>query len=95
MPRKKAALKVINEKWEGTDWHGKQKISKLKPFSVSNFTFYPCNFRENIKKGYIYFLLCRGRFGYTITENNSPMFKTKQEAEAFVLNNKNFSLKPV
>lgn len=72
-----------------------EKLVLPKPFEISNFKFYPVNYSESKKAGYKYFLLCKDLFDCVKCEKLSPRVKSKEEAEAFVYNNKNFSLKPV
>jgi len=72
-----------------------EKVDILKAFEVSNFKFYPCNYSVSKKQGYVYYLLCRDLFGCLKCEKQSPRFSSKEEASHFVLNNRDFSIRPV
>jgi len=65
-----------------------------KPFEVGFYKFFPCSLPKHTKNGMKFFLLCRGISGLWITETDSPKFKNKAEAERFVENNKDMSIKP-
>ena len=65
-----------------------------KPFEMGWYKFYPCSMTKHTKNGMKFFLLCRGITGLWLTEDKCPKFKNKNEAEQFVQNNKDMSIKP-
>lgn len=89
MDKKKVGLTIKHE------YKKSQKIEILKGFEVSNFKFFPCNYSVSKKQGFVYFLLCRDLMGCYKCEKESPRFKSKQEAADFVVNNRDFSIRPV
>lgn len=90
MPRKKVGITIINE-FKSTG----KKVFEHKPFEIGSFKFFPCNFTHHKKAGFYYFLLCRDSIGHPKCERLSPVFKDRKEAEDFVYNRTNFSIRPV
>ena len=73
----------------GTTWKeskvNKKKIKPelIKPFDIKHFRFFPCNYQKNTRKGFVYYLAIRNHKGILILENNSPMFKSREECLEF------------
>ena len=67
----------------------------LKPFQIRHYRFFPCCWAASLKEKYVYYLINRKQNAYIIThELNSPRFKSREEAVAFVSNNKDYSFIP-
>jgi hypothetical protein len=74
--------------WKEQDKEKKSKNKKFKnqpkkenkPFQVSNYRFFPCNWSNNIKEGYEYYLIIRG-YSTTLVrhESDSPRFKSEKD----------------
>ena len=66
--------------------HKKDKLKKelIKPFKYRHFTFYPCQVARHIKAGFIYYLNAATRSRKIIIEENSHLFKNKEDAIRFV-----------
>jgi hypothetical protein len=63
----------------------KKKVKDdIKPFRIKNYNFFPCCLKSNIKEGLLYYLAIKNYKGINIIEQNSPKFKSREDAEAFV-----------
>ena len=62
-----------------------KKIPKneVKSFSIRNYNFFPCAHKSSTSAGFLYYLAIKNRKGINQIEQNSPKFKTKQEAIEF------------
>lgn len=84
-----------------SDYKNKKKPKKSKDkelkkaFQVSNYRFFPCNWSNNIKEGYEYYLIIR-EYSTTLVrhESDSPRFKSEKEAKEFAITNKDYSFVP-
>jgi hypothetical protein len=89
--------------WKEQDKEKKTKNKKFKnqpkkenkPFQVSNYRFFPCNWSNNIEEGYEYYLIIRG-YSTTLVrhESDSPRFKSEKDAKEFAITNKDYSFVP-
>lgn len=66
----------------------KNKPVQIRAFSHKHYQFFPCSVTKLRKAGYVYYLLTRTRSGILLIEENSPRFKTKEEAIAFATEHK-------
>ena len=79
------------------DWQKylKKENKRLEnPVTYKHYSFYLCQFPASLKAGYLYYLMVRNR-RRILAETESPRFKTKTEALAFVANNQLKGLIPV
>jgi hypothetical protein len=89
--------------WKEQDKEKKTKNKKFKnqpkkenkPFQVSNYRFFPCNWSNNIEEGYEYYLIIRGHSTTLVRhESDSPRFKSEKDAKEFAITNKDYSFVP-
>jgi hypothetical protein len=62
----------------------------IKPFTIRNYRFFPCNYSRLLLDGYRYYLMVRDYNGNRFIELNSPMFRTIDDCKAFAFENKIF-----
>ena len=76
-------------------WKKSKENKRLEnPVTYKHYSFYLCQFPASLKAGYLYYLMVRNR-RRILAETESPRFKTKAEALAFVANNQLKGLIPV
>jgi hypothetical protein len=78
---------IVATTWKEAEQEKKKKKKvkdDVKPFRIKNYNFFPCCYAKNIKSGFLYYLAIKNYKGINIIENNSPKFKSREEAEKFV-----------
>jgi hypothetical protein len=63
----------------------KKKFDKpvVTHFNIRNYRFFPCTHSSSLEQGYEWYVLVKSFTGHMIIEQNSPRFKSVEEAELY------------